>query len=117
VDRNRVVDLRPDAALGEERPKRVAPAARHPDRVAVEDVAPAARDLRRDDVATGEELVVPGGDRLPARVPFIQVAELDAEDRGLDLVEPRVVADDRVVVARDLAVLAQLPGLDPAAEG
>src|SRR6185503_11732141 len=106
VDRHGVMDLRADAALGEMRTQRVAPATGHADRVAVEDVAPTGRDLGCDDVGAGEELVVSDRDRLAARVPLVEVAELDAEDRGLDLVEPRVVADDRVVVAGRLAVLA-----------
>src|SRR5207302_8807146 len=42
VDRYRIVDLRPDAAVGEESPQRVAAATRHADAVHVEDV-PLAR--------------------------------------------------------------------------
>src|SRR6266550_242916 len=49
--------------------------------------------------------------RRSSRVPLGQAAQLDAQDRRLDLIQARVVADDGVVVACGLAVLAQRPEL------
>src|SRR5438045_8284318 len=108
VDRHGIVDLSADAALAEVRSERVTPAASDADRVGVKDVTPlVGGDLRRDHARTLEALVVHVRELPPPSVPLLELAQLDPQDRGLDLVEPRVVADDRVVVARGLAVLAE----------
>src|SRR2546426_5983545 len=65
------------------------------------------RDLRGNHVGAGEELVVGARDLARARVPLREPAELDPQNGGLDLVEPRVVTDDGVVVAGRLPVLAK----------
>src|SRR5437016_573877 len=44
-----------------------------------------------------------------ALAPAIEVTQLHAQDRGLERVEPRVRADNRVVVLGSGAVLAQQP--------
>src|SRR5207245_6985073 len=86
----------------------VSAAAGHADAVDVNDVAGGVRgDLRRDDPRAREALVVHAGERAAPVVPALEPPQLDPENRGLDLVEPRVVADHRVVVARRLAVLAE----------
>src|SRR5437899_5334985 len=86
----------------------VPPASWNADAVDVEHVAPfVLRDLRGHDARTGELLFVQVRELPPAGVPPFEASQLDAQDRRLDLVEPRVVANDRVVVARRLTVLAQ----------
>src|SRR5439155_14330445 len=102
-----IVDLRTDAALAQVLPKVVPTAAGHPDAVDVEDVALTAWDLGRDHAGAAEELLVRASQLAPALVPLRKPTELDAEDGRLDLVEARVVSNDRVVVARRLSVLAE----------
>src|SRR5204862_1655821 len=89
-------------------PQIVPPAARYADRVRVEDMPPnVRRDLRKGDPDVPQTFVVHTRELAPARIPLVEPLELDAEDSSLDLVQPRVVADDRVVVAGRLPVLAQ----------
>src|SRR5256714_8092545 len=112
MDRDRVVDLRADAAVAEILPQVIAPATGHADRVRVKDVPPRFRgDLRDDHTDVAQPLVVHPSELSPTVVPLLELAELDAEDRRLDLVESRVVSDDGVVIAGGLAVLPQGPQL------
>ncbi len=47
----------------------------------------------------GERVVVARGDRLPAGRVAVELSELDEPDRGPDVGQPEVVAEDLVVVA------------------
>src|SRR6185503_16027908 len=52
-----------------------------------------------------EQRVVALGGRAPLRGPRIQVAKLDAEERGLQRIEPAVVAFELMVVLLRLSVV------------
>ena len=105
VEAERVVDLRPDRVGGEEGAELVA--ARGADDVLVEDGLRLGVGPREDDAVgngggrgvhagvghvgeTGgeEELVIAGGEQAALLIPLRQIAELDAEDGGLQRVEP-----------------------------
>src|SRR2546430_15423809 len=93
MDRHRIVHAGADTAVGEVRAQVVPSPPGDAHDVAVEDVAAALRDLRRDDPAALQAVVVLPGDRDPAGVPLPQPAQLDAQDGGLDLVEAGALAD------------------------
>ena len=61
-------------------------------------VRPDGRD-RRPDGQVGERLVVAPRDRLPARRVALELVELAQADRGGDVGQPEVVAEDLVAVA------------------
>ena len=65
---------------------------------------------RRDgefDVGVGEQAVVGGRMRAPLHIPLVEKAQLDAQDRRLNLVHARVEAELLVVVALFRAVVAK----------
>ena len=109
VQRHGIVDLRADALGGQVSAQLVALArANH---VLVEDV-PEARHSRRHlhgwpKVSRAEQLVVMIRVGLPRARPGVEMLQLDHEHRRLQLVEPKVAADQRVVVLRLAAVHAQ----------
>ena len=84
---------------------------RRANHVLIEDV-PEARHARRHlhgwpEISRAEQLVVMIRVRLPRARPGVEVLQLDHEHGGLQLVEPKVAADQRVVVLRLAAVHAQ----------
>ncbi len=92
MERERIVDRRPDPLLLQEGLQLVAPL--HPQRVLVED-----RDVGRIDVRrlhfgqVGEGGVVVRRVGPAPRAPVRQVRQLGEQDRRLQRVQPRVVAD------------------------
>src|SRR3989441_4557369 len=109
VQRNRVVDLGPDAGVGEIRLQLVA--SLHPQHVLVEDV-PVAPTLpgRHDAIVQSQTLqggVVPPGVLLSKLGPAIEIAQLHEQHRRLKLVEPEVAADHFVVIPRSGSMDAQ----------
>ncbi len=119
VQRERVVDLAADLAVGEVLAEIVA--AWCADDVLVKDMGGARigdragrcpRLVRGGGEACGaEELVVAGGMVAALLVPLGQIAELDFEDGGLHGVEAGVPADLVVIVAAAHAVSAQHAGV------
>src|SRR5207244_13550448 len=97
------------SAVGEKTAQRVAAATGHADAIDVEDVAPAGRYLWHTDTGPLQQTVVDARDLPPPRVPLGKLAQLDPQDRGLDLSAPCVVSDHRVVVSGGLPVPAQPP--------
>jgi hypothetical protein len=78
------------------------------DHVEMKDVLGVACDLGEDDVGHPRERGrVPPRDSLPGRVPGIELAELDPQERRLQGVEPAVVALGVVDVFARLPMLAQ----------
>ncbi len=57
--------------------------------------------------ASREALAVSFGEFAPPPVPLIELLQLRAQDRGLDRIEARVVADLFMRVMRDAPVIAQ----------
>src|SRR5205807_5636096 len=109
VQRHRVVDLRADAGRGEMSSQPI-PIARA-DHVLVVDVAHAERGVRGLDgipeLRSPERLVVERGVPLAAGGPVVEPPEFHAEHRRLQLIEPEIPADERVVVLWFPAVYAQ----------
>ena len=119
MERDGVVDLRADFALGEELAQAVA--AGGADDVLMPDVAGAAHFLRKYDAVGGigagldqsrgmKERVIAAGDGAAELVPAVDVLELDGEDGALEAVHAGVPADFVVVVAAAHSVLAQHAG-------
>src|SRR5437016_11029549 len=81
------------------------------DHVLVVDMAHAERGVRGPDgtleLCTPEGLVVERGVPLAASGPVVETLELHAEHRRLQLIEPEIPADERVVVLWLPAVHAQ----------
>ena len=69
--------------------------------------ADVGRYFRDDHAAVLQTLVVHPRELAPAGVPLFELPELDPQDGRLDLVQARVVSDDRVVIAGRLSVLAE----------
>jgi hypothetical protein len=90
VERRRVVRHRADLGLAQPRYDRVALR-----RAADEEVIDVSRLVGRqlDQVAEAEFGVARGGLPPPAR-PLVEVLEEEPQERRLELVEPRVVADE-----------------------
>src|SRR5205085_2562274 len=89
VQRRRVVDARPDLGLAQGRADAVALG-----RTADEEVVDVAGILRGQlDQLAEAELRVPRRRLAPLAVPAVDVAEEEAQEGGLELVEARVVAD------------------------
>ena len=111
VERRRVVGRRRDAGLVERRADRVALA-----RAADEEVVDVARLVLRDLHELAEaELGVAGGRGAARLVPARELRQEDAQERGLQLVEPRVVTDEvevllvlRAVEREELDALREL---------
>jgi hypothetical protein len=90
VQRSRVIGRRADPCLAESGKDAVALR-----RTAYEEVVDVAGlVLRQVDELAEPELGVPRGSLAPAAVPRVELREEDAEERGLELVEARVVADE-----------------------
>ena len=111
VKRHRIVDLRPDALLGEVGPEIVAPCG--PDDELIEDVAALRRfGWQRDAI---RQAGVPEQGAIACRIlpagigPGCEMRRLDPQDRRLKRVHPEVAADDGVVILRLHAVLAHRP--------
>ena len=98
MDRDRVVDVGPDAGLAEVGDDRVASPA-DIERVLVEDVAPAVGRDRQPDRQLAEGRVVAGGDRLAAGSVARQLGELDEADRGSEVRHPEIEAEHLELVA------------------
>ena len=119
MERDGVIDLRADFALGEELAQAIA--AVGADNVLMPDVAAAAHFLRKYNAVDGiragfdqsrgmEERVIAAGDGAAELVPAVDVLELDGEDGALETVHAGVPADLVVVVAAAHSVLAQHAG-------
>jgi hypothetical protein len=98
MDRDRVVDVGPNAGLAEVGHDGVA---WRPDvqRVLVEDVGSAGRRDRQADRQLAERLVVAGGDRLAPGGVGRQLVQLYESDRRRDVGHPEVVAEHLELVA------------------
>src|ERR1700720_2109376 len=103
MDRDRVVDARRNALPRQVVPERVAFAAAH-DELVVDVVATSTRWLGKAHRRSLEGLAQRLRSRPPPNVPRIDVAKLQAQDRGLDRVEPAGRTHDAMVVARALAM-------------
>jgi len=119
MERDGVVDLRADFALGEELTQAVA--ARGADDVLMPDVSGARNLVGQDDAVGGiragfdetrrmKERVIAAGDGAAELVPAVDVLELDGEDRTLEAVHAGVPSDFVVIVAAAHSVLAQHAG-------
>ena len=79
--------------------------------VLIEDMTALHRRLRRDQVAAqlsrGKCRIVVGGISLARRGPAVQIFQLHAQHRGLQLVDPEVAANHRVKIFRLPSVHAQ----------
>src|SRR4051795_2583797 len=90
VERRRVVRRRRDSRLAQRRADRVALA-----RPADEEVVDVARLIQRNLHELAEaQLGVPGRRSAPRLVPACELRQEDAQERGLQLVEARVVSDE-----------------------
>ncbi len=98
VDRDRVVDAGRDAG-GRERRDHAIPVVLDGDRVLVEDVGPPGRGHRRPDRQVGEGRVIAGRDGATAFGVALELVQLAQPDRGRDVGQPEVVAEDLVAVA------------------
>src|SRR5437016_12868899 len=54
-----------------------------------------------------EQPVISSGVLAPGCVPLVEILELDAEDGGLQRIEPGICADDVVIILDPLAVVPQ----------
>src|SRR5581483_3955187 len=123
VEREGVVDLRPDLLLLQVREERVAPAlardAQHelvPDRVRLADLREVERRALAAREAARREALLVARDVLAARRRVaLEPRQLDAEERRLERVDPEVAAHELVEVLRLRAVRAQDAG--PLGEG
>jgi len=110
VETERVIDFARDAGLCEQFPQFVA--ALSTNRELIVDVMEFRRRNWRGgyefvEATFGEELAIAGSTIGAACGPFLEVREFDAEDGGLERVEPAIGADDFVIVALLAAVAAQ----------
>ena len=105
VRRNRVMNQRADAGIGQRLLQRVA--LRVPHHVQVPHRLGPFGHLRQGQAAAGQALLVARGDGAAAFVPLVQMRQLDAQDGGLQRVEPAVVALHLVDVLHPRAVVAQ----------
>src|SRR5439155_7543168 len=71
---------------------------RGPDDELVVDGLTRLRDGDDPDAGITQERAVGGGDFASARIPGIQVTQLDAQDRALQAIHPAVPPDDGVLV-------------------
>jgi hypothetical protein len=106
VLRDRIVDERAHGALVERPLERVA--AGMADHEQVVDGARVRRLRREPHPRTLERRAVHGGERAALLGPTGQMAERDAEERGLELVEPAVEAEVLVMVTVLLAAVPEL---------
>ena len=109
MHRRRVVDQRADALAAQIRLQRIPPA--RPDHILVEDVAHAGSCDRRADARIREQPVVFGCQGAAASILRIQIAQLDAQDGRLELIQPAVKAGDGADIALAPAILPQQPSL------
>ena len=116
VERDRIVDERPDPPLLERRGQGVASRVAHHEEVV--DRACVGLLLGQDEAGTVQRREVERRRCSAAcRVQRSRCGELDAQDRGLQLVEPAVEPDDLVAVAVALAAVAQPAERAPRASG
>ncbi len=99
MDRDRVIDIRPDARYSQIRDDRVTRLA-HIHGVLVEDVGSAVRGDRQPDRQLPECLVIAGSDRLPPRGIARELRELGKANRRRQIRHPEVVAEHLELVAR-----------------
>src|SRR5260370_685863 len=109
VERDRVIDFGPDTLLAEKLPERVP--LMNPNDVLIEDMTLVRHGPRSDDAAReprrGKFAIVICCLSFPPRRPTVQVFQLDAQDRRLQLIDAKISADQRMKIFRLAAVNAE----------
>ena len=102
MQRDRIIDLRANAAPGEKRAQLIAPLAA--DHILIENVPPARRRFRGPEFARKsrpcKRRTVERGVTPPPLGPAVEIAELDPQHRGLQFIDAEIAADQRVVILR-----------------